>query len=312
MPWIEKYRPNTLDDIILDNTNLRRINYISGNNIMPNIIIAGEPGIGKTTTILCIAKKLLGKKYKDFVLELNASDNRGIKTVQECMTRFCKKKLDKNISHKIILLDEADNLTPKAQQLIATLMEKFSDTTKFAFTCNNIVDIIDSIQSRCTILKYTRLSPSKIKKKVLQICEKENIKYDSEGLNAIIINSNGDLRNAINNLQSIYTGFGELTLENFKKICDKPNPFIIKKLIEEIKNKNINKCIKMINKLKKKGYPSCDILLSINNVLKLYNNISEDSKMKYIYEIGKTYMIINKGVDTDLQIYGCLARVMTI
>ena len=110
---------------------------------MPNIIITGIPGIGKTTTILCIAKNLIRKYFEEGVLELNASDVRGVKTVQETIEYFCKKKLqiDENFAnHKIVLLDEADNMTKKAQQSINNLMEQYQDTTRFAFTCNNSSD----------------------------------------------------------------------------------------------------------------------------------------------------------------------------
>lgn len=117
-PWIEKYRPKEVEDLVLEDGTLNKIKKIINDKDMPNIIITGSPGIGKTTTILCIAKKLLGRHFKEGVLELNASDDRGVKTVNESIEYFCKKKLDisdKYSRHKIILLDEADNMTKKAQ-----------------------------------------------------------------------------------------------------------------------------------------------------------------------------------------------------
>lgn len=309
IPWIEKYRPTTIEDIIIDHTNLKRINYMVKNKSMPNIIISGEPGIGKTTTILCLAKILLGNKYKEGVLELNASDDRGIKIVQDSMTIFCKKKFHEDYQHKVVLLDEADNLTPKAQQLIANLMENYGNNTRFAFTCNSSTEIIDSIQSRCIILRYKRLSIKKLRERILQICEYENISYDDEGIETIIQGSNGDLRTTINNLQAVYTGFGKITLENVNKICDKPNPVIIKKIIECCKKSDIDNAIKYINSFKNKGYSGSDIILSMNNVLKSYDGLDNKSKIKYINELGKTCVNVNKGVDTNLQLYGCLSRI---
>ena len=161
IPWIEKYRPKTLDDLIVDEITLTKLRSIIERSDMPNIIITGMPGIGKTTTILCLAHSLLGKYYKDAVLELNASDDRGIKTVQNTINSFCKKKMQiaKNVrKHKIILLDEADNMTEKAQKLIGNLMEKYGETTRFAFTCNTSNDINETIQTKCIILRYKRIN----------------------------------------------------------------------------------------------------------------------------------------------------------
>ena len=307
-PWIEKYRPISIDDIIIDSMNLKRIQYIIKNKSMPHIIITGHSGIGKTTTILCLAKLLLGNKYNDCVLELNASDDRGIKSVQESMTIFCKKKFDEQYNHKIILLDEADNLTSKAQQLIANLMENYGNTTRFAFTCNDCSDIIDSIQSRCIILKFKKLNNDDIKKRILQICKYEDIKYDDEGINTIINWSNGDLRVAINNLQAVYTGFNKITLLNVNKLCHKPNPIIIKKIIEYCKKSDIDNAVNTIISLKNNGYSGSDIIININIFLKYYDNIDNELRIKYINKLGKTCININKGIDTNLQLYGCLAR----
>ena len=154
IPWVEKYRPTNIENLVLETPIYNKIKKIIDDKNMPNIIITGLPGIGKTTTILCIAKILLGKYFEQGVLELNASDDRGIKAVQDSIIYFCKKKLEMEedyAQHKIVLLDEADNMTTKAQQLVNNLMEKYHSTTRFAFTCNNSSDIIEAIQSRCII-----------------------------------------------------------------------------------------------------------------------------------------------------------------
>ena len=189
-PWIEKYRPTKVEDLVLDNGTLNKIRKIVLDKTMPNIIITGVPGIGKTTTILCIAKNLLGKYFKEGVLELNASDERGVKTVQESIEYFCKKKLDIDdefSKHKIILLDEADNMTRKAQQAINNLMEQYHETTRFAFTCNNSSEIIEAIQSRCIIFRYCRLNHEQITNRLKTICALEKVEYTEDGLRKIPI-----------------------------------------------------------------------------------------------------------------------------
>ena len=160
-PWIEKYRPTNINNLVIDDITLNKFKKIINDLEMPNCIITGNSGIGKTSTLLCMAEQLYGPYKNEAVLEQSASDDRGIKAVQDSIIHFCKKKLvikgKKYAKHKLVLLDEADNMTPKAQQLINNLMEKYIHTTRFTFTCNNSSDIIEAIQSRCIIFRYKRL-----------------------------------------------------------------------------------------------------------------------------------------------------------
>ena len=155
LPWVEKYRPNKLENIILDDiTRTKIVNFISKNEIS-NMIMTGHPGTGKTSTIKCLAKDIFKSDYKECVIELNASDNRGLETINNSIIHFCRKKVStKNNVPKLIILDEADNITKKAQNTLTNLMEKFNKTTKFAFTCNDYNKLVEGIQSRCIILKY--------------------------------------------------------------------------------------------------------------------------------------------------------------
>lgn len=317
IPWIEKYRPSKLDDIVIDKCTRNKIEKIINDKEMPNIIITGVPGIGKTTTILCIAKYLVGKYFKQAVLELNASDERGIKSVQKPITYFCKKKMDikdeKNrtyAKHKIVLLDEADNMTKKAQQLINNLMETYDDTTRFAFTCNNSSDIIEAIQSRCIIFRYRRLGKEETISRLKNICELENVDYNDEGLEAIFTTSQGDMRKAINHLQLTFNGYNEVNTENVYKLCDKPHPMVIKDIFLSCYKNDIKKALEYLEILRDDGYSSSDISSSMINTLKSANirEIDERTKIKYMAEIGKTSLIIRRGVDTPLQLTGCVAK----
>ena len=317
IPWIEKYRPVKIDDLVIDESTKNKIIKFNKEKEMPNIIITGVPGIGKTTTILCIAKCLFGKYFKEGVLELNASDDRGIKSVNDLITNFCKKKLDiENTNdrtyskHKIILLDEADNMTKKAQQLVNNLMEIYNDTTRFAFTCNNSSDIIEAIQSRCIIFRYKRLENDKLLERLENICKMEKVHYTSEGLDSIVLTSQGDMRKAINHLQLTCDGYGDVTPENVYKLCDRPHPFVIKDIFLACYNKDIKKAIEYLEKLRDKGYSSSDIALSMVNTLKSPNMIEIDEKIKveYMKEISHASLIITKGLDTPLQLTGSIAK----
>jgi replication factor C subunit 2/4 len=319
IPWIEKYRPKTLDELMIDDTTRSKITNILNEREMPNIIITGVPGIGKTTTILCMAKLLLGPYYSQAVLELNAADDRGIKSVQESITNFCKKKMvmedseEKLAKHKIIILDEGENLTGKAQQLISNIMEKYSKTTRFAFTCNNSMDIIESIQSRCIILRYPRVNKELLKKRLIYVCDLEKVKYDEAGLDSIIKISNGDMRTALNILESTSTGYHHISVDTVYKLNNKPQPIIIMNIFKACTKKELLKACGYIKQLIENGDSPSDIILSMVNVLKDDDigkviALTEDEKMRYMTEISKTCIVINKGIATNLQLDACMAR----
>lgn len=310
IPYIEKYRPKKIEDLILPNPMQYKIANIISSNTLPNIIITGSPGTGKTSTILCIAKKIFGKKYKDMILELNASNNRTLDFINTTIAYFCKKKSSSDTNrHKLIIFDEADNITKKAQNLLANLMEEYSYNTSFAFTCNESSKIIESIQSRCIILRYVPMTSENIKKRLTMICEKENIKYDVGGINSLIFISQGDIRQAINNLEATYNGYNLITEDNVYKLCYQPHPKLVIEIIKECVNMNIMKGIHNIHILKNSGYCSNDILLTILNSLREIK-IDEDIRINFIKIISECYINVSDGIDTNLQLYGCLSRMI--
>lgn len=318
IPWTEKYRPISVDDLVTDANTLTKIKKIIDDRDMPNIIITGIPGIGKTTTILCIAHNILGKYFDQAVLELNASDDRGIKAVQDSIIYFCKKKLDLEspenkdkiyAKHKIVLLDEADNMTDKAQRLINNLMQTYHNTTRFAFTCNNSSDIIEAIQSRCIIFRYKRLSNEQITSRLKYICGIENVTFTEEGINAIVTISQGDMRQAINILHLTYNGCEIINENNVYKLCDKPSPIVIKNIYLACYEKDIRKALLILKQLRDGGYSNSDISISMINTIKSskITEINEATKIKFLREICNTCLNISKGIDTPLQLTGCIA-----
>jgi replication factor C subunit 2/4 len=311
---IEKYRPKTIDNIILNDTLKSKITSFLVNNSVPNIIISGPPGTGKTSLILLIAKHIYKENYKEAVLELNASDNRGIEIINNNITYFCKKKItDRNKNNnpitKLIILDEADNITNKVQNIISKLLEDNTINTKFAFTCNNSLNIIEALQSRCLMIYIPLLTYDQINNKLIDICKKENIEYTEEALKLLTMNANGDIRYAINNLEVIYYGFGKIEKKNIYELCHQPQPEIIINLIQECVYKNIKKVITIIEELKNKGYCSNDILLTIINILQ-YVKIDEEIRINFNRILNESYVQICDGVDTNLQLYGCISRII--
>jgi replication factor C subunit 2/4 len=310
IPFIEKYRPKNFDDLILPQSMQYKITNIIETKTLPNIIITGSPGTGKTSTMLCLAKKVLGKNYKDMLLELNASNNRTLDFINSTVAYFCKKKLSSdNNSQKLIIFDEADNITKKAQNLLANLMEEYSHNTSFAFTCNESSKIIESIQSRCMILRYIPMTSDNIRKRLEIISQIENITYTEKGLGAIIFISQGDIRQAINNLEATYHGYQTITEENVYKLCYHPHPTIIIEIIKGCVDMNLIKSIDFIHELKNSGYCTNDILLTLLNSLREIN-IDEDIRINFTKIISESYINVSEGVDTNLQLYGCISRMI--
>jgi replication factor C subunit 2/4 len=331
LPWIEKYRPTKMEDVIMDANTLHKIKKIIENKDMPNIIITGIPGIGKTTTIKCIAKGLYGKHMKKAVLELNASDDRGIKTVDDVITNFCKKSFQIQIQnqipnnlingnvftkHKMIILDEADNITEKAQHSINKKMEEYNATTRFAFTCNESSDILEAIQSKCIILRYIRLPADKIVERLKYICGEEKITYTIDALKEIAIISQGDLRSAINNLQAVYNGMNNVTAENVYLVCDKPQPTRLQEILKCCKDKNTSKAFNLMGDLTSSGYSNSDIILGFMNVLKfdstaiVASGMNELDKNYILKKVSKSAYIVSNGVTTNLQLYSLISSII--
>ncbi|KAK4669414.1 replication factor C subunit 4 [Podospora pseudopauciseta] len=309
LPWVEKYRPVFLDDVVGNTETIERLKIIARDGNMPHVIISGMPGIGKTTSVLCLARQLLGDAYKEAVLELNASDERGIDVVRQRIKGFAQKKVTlPQGRHKLVILDEADSMTSGAQQALRRTMEIYSNTTRFAFACNQSNKIIEPLQSRCAILRYAKLTDEQVVKRLLQIIDAEGVKFSEDGLAALVFSAEGDMRQAINNLQSTWAGFGFVSGDNVFKVVDSPHPIKVQAMLKACYEGNVDSALDTLRELWDLGYSSHDIISTMFRVTKTIETLSEHSKLEFIKEIGFTHMKVLEGVQTLLQLSGCVVR----
>lgn len=315
LPWLEKYRPNTICGVMLPDELDSKINKFIEEKNIPNMIFTGPPGSGKTSTIRCIAKALYGKYIDYMVLELNVSDDRGMKNMQDKIIAFCKARVvmknddkQKYANYKLIILDEADNMVDRSQPQINEIMKQYEQRARFAFTCNSSANIIEGIQSRCLILRYMRLKSNLIIKKLKYIAEKENIKYNEKALTYLANISRGDMRAAINILQLVHTNRESIQIDYIDQLCDLPHHIALNKMIMAIIDKKLDLAFNIAIELKNNGYTGSDIMLGLMSTLKsdLCNNISEKIKVAIFEQVCITTYNISKGIDTQLQLYSCI------
>lgn len=290
LPWIEKYRPAVLDDIISHDDIINTLRVFIKNKCLPHLLFYGPPGTGKTSTIMACAKELYGKYYNYMVMELNASDDRGIEVVRTKIKQFVMSEnvffgdtLEerKNI-FKLVILDETDAMTGDAQAILRKVVEEYTSNTRFCLICNYIQNIIPALQSRCTRFRFSPLNEIQVKQKMKNIISKENLKVTVTGLDTIVKRSAGDMRKVLNILQSTSMAY------------------------DIINENNVNVCM---------GYPSrAQINIIVNTILtddfktaydtiatiKYDNGLSLDDILQEIHDLLVTYITTNKSVNENI------------
>ncbi|PKL72627.1 MAG: replication factor C small subunit [Methanobacteriales archaeon HGW-Methanobacteriales-2] len=229
-PWVEKYRPQDLDDVVGQDHIIQRLKQYINEESMPNLMFTGPAGVGKTTTAIALAKAMLGEYWKQNFLELNASDARGIETVRKDIKSFCRLKAV-GAPFRIIFLDEVDNMTKDAQHALRREMEMYTKTSSFVLSCNYSSKIIDPIQSRCAIFRFAPIKGHQVIKRLEIIAKAEKVNYAPGTLESIVYFAEGDMRRAVNILQSTSSMGEEVTEETVHDVVSKAKPKDVRRIV---------------------------------------------------------------------------------
>ncbi len=302
LPWVEKYRPKTINEIISHDQNIETIKKLLINHSLPNLLFHGSPGTGKTSTIMTIAKEMYGNNVRLMVMKLDASDDRGINSVREDIKGFAEKSNMFQNGVRLIILDEADSMTFDAQFALRRIIEKYSATIRFCLICNYENKIIPAIRSRCANFRFSNIDIKHINTKLISIAKCENLEYEFGVIEIISHLSKGDLRKGINLLQSLSMQSKFITKNICYEISGIPNNIEIKEILDLLTNNNIlfDECnIKINNILNKKDYSLSIVLKELIDELLEYNN---DKLPWIISELSDLENMVSKSTFNDIYI----------
>lgn len=321
IPWVEKYRPRTVDDVAYQDEVVAVLRKILEGSDLPNLLFYGPPGTGKTSTILAAARSLYGPElYRTRVLELNASDERGINVVREKVKRFSQLTASgvrpdgqPCPPYKIIILDEADSMTSPAQAALRRTMEKETKTTRFCLICNYVSRIIEPITSRCAKFRFKPLGVAVMSDRLRHICQEENVKIDDDALEALMRISEGDMRKAVMFLQSASRLCGQDDSISTNIIMDITG-VVPEEMLDEIwkvcHSSSYEKLDKAVKKLSREGFAASQLLSQFHDRLVPMEELTDKQKSVICEKMAVVDKCLLDGADEYLQLMALFSTVM--
>lgn len=310
--YVEKYRPRSLGEMINQTDIVERLkSFVLAKNV-PHCIFAGPPGTGKTTSALCLAHDLYGKGYREHLMELNASDARGIGIVRETVKTFARTRSIGEIPFKIMILDEADNMTSDAQQALRRIMERFTGTCRFILIANYSGKIIEPIQSRCAPFRFSYMSKNAQNVYLQRIITEEGLNIEDDGLNAIFEVSGGDLRKATNALQAAAASGKLINADMVYSVIGRANPVdVLEMITSAMKGDFLGARQRLRELLLKYGSTGSDVIKQIHIEI-FRSSLPEEWKVKLADAIGEIDFRMIQGADDEIQLSALLARLTEV
>ncbi|CAI4229138.1 unnamed protein product [Auanema sp. JU1783] len=314
LPWIEKYRPDSLKQIVSHGEIIKTLTKFIEENKFPHLLFYGPPGTGKTTAILAAANQLFTKKQKaSMVLELNASDDRGINVVRENIISFAQtKSLHTDASatkglFKLVILDEADAMTKDAQNALRRVIEKYTENVRFCIICNYLSSIIPPIQSRCTRFRFAPLELTQIIPRLDHVIENEKLEVTEDGKKALLSLSGGDMRRVLNVLQSVSMAFDNINEDAVYSCVGQPTPKQLDKILQTLWNDSFSACYKTLTQLcVSSGFALTDIVTRLHlKVCEL--DLPQQVLIHIVSALGDSEEKLSEGCSEKVQIAGLVA-----
>lgn len=307
--WTEKYRPQDFSDIMGQKEIVERVKAFVSTGDMPHQLYAGPPGVGKTTLALVVAKKIFKESWRQNMMELNASDERGIDVIRDKVKNFARTRAIGDVPFKIIYLDECDALTREAQQALRRTMENYTQTCRFILSANYSSKIIEPIQSRCVIFRFKHLEKTEIYKLIDKIAAKENITVTSKGKEALFETSEGDCRRLENIMQSSAAIAKELSDEIIYQVASVAKPKEVKEFLNDALRNNFKDARnKLLDTMLTYGLSGIDIIKQIQKEVWDLDT-SAKNKLTLIEKCGEVEYRMVEGSDDYIQLEALLAAV---
>jgi replication factor C small subunit len=310
--WVEKYRPGKLDEVIGQERIVKRLKSYVEAKSMPHLLFAGPPGTGKTTCALAFVRELFGENWQSNFIELNASDERGIPVVRGKIKEFARINPMGEPGFKVIFLDESDALTPDAQSALRRTMEMYSRVCRFILSCNYSSKIIEPIQSRCAIFRFTPVDKTALVARLKTIAQKENLSIDEDALDSIAYLANGDVRRAINILQTCSAAEGNITMDVVFQVTGHLKGDQLKEFMEHISRRDFQGAKKILDDfIVYQGLSGQDFLEDLHRYI-IDSNIDDELKVKITERIGEADFRLSEGSNERIQLEALVANLILL
>jgi len=304
--WIEKYRPQTLDDVMGHENIVGRLKSYVSRNDLSHMLFSGPAGTGKTTCATAIARELYGEDWREHFLELNASDERGIDVVRDRIKNFARTSFG-GVEYRIIFLDEADALTSDAQSALRRTMEQFSNNVRFILSCNYSSQIIDPIQSRCAVFRFSPLADDAVAEEIRNIAAEEDIELTEDGLDALVYAADGDMRKAINGLQAASVSGDTVDESAVYAITTTARPEEIRTMVQSALDGDFTASRATLDRLlTEEGIAGGDIIDQLHRSIWEFD-IDDEAAVRVLERIGETDYRITRGANERVQLEAMLA-----
>lgn len=324
-PWVEKYRPKKLDDIVYQTEVIKMLKKTVETGNLPHLLLYGPPGTGKTSTVLAIATELFGPvQFKERVIELNASDERGINVVRNKIIQFAKSAIsngDKRYPsppYKIIILDEADAMTTEAQSALRKTMEDSSNITRFCFICNYINQIIDPITSRCVKFRFKPIKTESVTNRLIEIATLEKVNISKSALTVIANQTDGDMRSAImllQNLTYIKDKDKQIKTNDVYKVSGRLDEKIINRIHNvcvKSKTSDIKQIVSLVDDIKSQSYPVQNVIDQLCMMIVYNDKLDDKQKSKIILHISYSEKRLVDGAYEYLQLLSIFMYIKSV